>query len=245
MKKTISILVATLLLLPTIIFGAPAATDITGNWKGTLDTGSAKLRLIFKINKSATGALTATLDSVDQGARDIPVNTVTVSNNSVQMEVKTVHGSYTGELDTTGKKLTGQWTQGVPLPLTLEKIQGNNAAWEAETLSPSDLAANKQAAQKLAGNWNGTLAAGAVNLRLQVKISKTPTSAATGTLDSLDQGAKDIPLNAITFKEGKVRFESSGIGAVYEGSLSGDGTALTGQWHQGGQSLPLDFKKSS
>ena len=45
-------------------------------------------------------------------------------------------------------------------------------------------------------------------------------------MDSLDQGAKDIPLSRITHKEGKVRFEVSGVGGVYEGTLATDGTTL-------------------
>jgi hypothetical protein len=34
------------------------------------------------------------------------------------------------------------------------------------------------------------------------------------------------------------------IGAVYEGKLNGDGSEITGQWQQGGNSWPLDFKRS-
>jgi hypothetical protein len=77
-----------------------------------------------------------------------------------------------------------------------------------------------------------------------VKITKTTAGAATGTLDSLDQGALDIPLSGVTCKDGKVRFEARGIGGIYEGALSGDGLALMGHWHQAGRTMPLDFKKA-
>ena len=113
-----------------------------------------------------------------------------------------------------------------------------------EKLSPAELAASKQAAQKLAGVWNGTLAAGAASFRLKVKITKTATGAATGTIESVDQGAKDIPLTGITCKEGVVHFEARGIGAHYDGTLSPGGVMLTGQWHQSGQAMPLEFKKA-
>jgi hypothetical protein len=142
--------------------------------------------------------------------------------------------------------VTGQWTQaGQPFALALERSQGTAVASEAEALSPADLAASKQAAQKLTGSWNGTLNAGGTNLRLLVKISKAASGAATGTMDSLDQGAKDIPLSRITYKESNVRFEAPGIGGVYEGTLASDGATLAGQWQQGGQSLTLDFKKAA
>jgi hypothetical protein len=63
-------------------------------------------------------------------------------------------------------------------------------------------------------------------------------------MDSLDQGANDIPLREITLSEGNARFEARGIGGVYEGTLSGDSAVLAGQWQQAGQTLALDFKRA-
>jgi hypothetical protein len=246
MKKIISLLAATLLLSSAVAFGAAATNDVTGNWKGTLDAGSIKLRVVFKISKAAGGDLTAKMDSPDQGARDIPVDAVSVKDSTLRLEVKAVNGVYEGTLDAAGTKATGQWTQGPQsLALTLERGQGTDSATEAEKLSPADLAASKQAALKAVGIWNGTLSTGTANLRLRINISKTAAGAATGKLDSLDQGANGIPLSAITFKDGKLRFEARGIGGVYEGTLAAEGSALTGQWQQGGQTLPLDFKKAT
>lgn len=243
MKKTIPLLAVTLL-SSALGFGASSTNYVSGNWKGTLDVGAVKLRLVFKISKDATGALTAKMDSLDQGAHDMPVDTVTFKDGTLRMELKSISSVYEGTLDKAGNKATGQWTQGAQsFPLTLDRGQGTASAPEAETLSPTDLAASKQAAEKLGGSWNGTLNTGVANLRLLVRISKAASGAATGTMDSLDQGAKDIPLSRITHQEGKVRFEVSGIGGIYEGTLATDGTTLSGQWHQGGQSMTLDFKK--
>jgi hypothetical protein len=245
MKRTTSLLSA-LLLSSAVAFGAPATNDLAGNWKGALEVGQAKLRLLFKITRTPAGVLTAKMDSLDQGARDVPVETIVAKDNTVRMEVKLVHGVYEGSFDETGKKITGTWQQGPnSLPLTLERSQGTSAAAEPEKLSPADLAASKLAAQKLTGVWNGTLAAGATNLRLKVTITKTSSGAATGSFESVDQGAKDIPLSAITCKEGAIHFEARGIGASYDGTLSPAGVILTGQWHQSGQSMPLEFKKAA
>jgi hypothetical protein len=63
-------------------------------------------------------------------------------------------------------------------------------------------------------------------------------------MDSLDQGAKDIPVSGITLKEGKVHFELPGIGGMYEGTLESDGKVMKGEWRQGGQTFPLEFKKA-
>jgi hypothetical protein len=246
MKKPISLLAATLLMSPAVVFSGAATNDVTGNWNGTLDAGSVKLRVVFKISKAVGGDLTAKMDSLDQGARDIPVDTVTVKNKTIRLEVKTINGVYEGTVDAAGTKATGQWKQGPQtLPLTLERGQGADSTSEAEKLSPSDIEGSRQAAQKVAGTWNGTLAVGAASLRLRLNISKTADGAATGTMDSLDQGANAIPMSTITHKEGKVRFEVRGIGGVYDGTLAADGSALSGQWHQGGQTMPLDFRKAA
>jgi len=238
------LIVAALLLSASVTFAAPT-NDLTGDWHGTLDTGAAKLRLVFKISKAASGEWTAKLDSLDQGARDIPVNSVSLSNHTLRLEVKTVGGVYEGTLDASRAKAAGQWSQGGGvLPLTLARGQGMTGGAEVEKLSPDDLAANKRAAQKLVGTWNGTLAVGATSLRLRMHISKTAAGGATGTMDSLDQGANGIPLSAITLKESKVRFEARGIGGVYDGTLDAGGSGLTGEWQQGGHSIPLDLKQS-
>jgi len=51
-------------------------SDIDGDWLGTLDTGMGKLRLLLHIANSEDG-LTATMDSLDQGANGLPVNSIT------------------------------------------------------------------------------------------------------------------------------------------------------------------------
>jgi hypothetical protein len=245
MKRSFALLAATLM-SSAVAFGAPSTNDLVGNWKGTLEVGQAKLRLVFKITRTPAGMLTAKLDSLDQGANDIPVQTVVAQGNTVRMEVQSVQGVYAGAFDEAGKKIVGNWQQGSKtLPLTLERSADGSAAAEPEALSPADLAANQLAAQKLAGVWNGTLTAGASSFRLQFKITKTAAGTATGTLRSLDQGAKDIPLSAITCKGGEVHFAAGGIGAFYDGKLSPAGVMLAGQWHQSGQTLPLEFKKAA
>lgn len=245
MKKAISLLAATVLLGSTAAFGAVATNSVAGNWNGTLEVGAVKLRVVFKIRQAAGGTLTAKMDSLDQGARDIPVDAVTVKSNLLRLEVNIVKGVYEGTLDAAKTKATGQWTQGPQtLPLVLEKGQGTDAIFEAEKTAPADLAANKLAALKVVGTWDGALDTGTASLRLRLNIAKSPAGTATGTMDSLDQGANGIPLSAITFKDGTVRFEAKGIGGVYEGALATNGSTLSGQWQQGGGAAPLEFKKA-
>ena len=225
--------------------GGEPAKNVVGTWQGTLVAGPAKLRVVFNITPAAGGGLTATMVSPDQGPQVIPVDSVTVTGSTLGLEVKLINGAYQGTLDATGNAAAGQWTQmGKPLPLNLVKGSGTAAARSGDEASPADLAASKEAAQKIAGTWNGELTTPGGSLRLRVNIAKTAVGVATGTIDSLDQGANGIPISTITLKDGKVRIEVNGIGAVYEGTLAADGSKLSGQWQQGGGSLPLDLQKA-
>ena len=96
----------------------------------------------------------------------------------------------------------------------------------------------------LEGTWLGSLEAGpGVKLRLAFHISKSAKGGLTGTLDSLDQGANGLPLGAIKLSGSAVSIEVTTPPASYTGTLNSEGTEITGEWHQGGASLPLNVKK--
>ncbi len=98
-------------------------------------------------------------------------------------------------------------------------------------------------APPLAGNWAGTLEAGAARLRLVLHVT-AGASGLTAKIDSVDQGAMGIPVTTITQQGLDVRLELGPLMASYEGRLNKDGTEITGQWRQGGAALPLVFKRS-
>lgn len=96
---------------------------------------------------------------------------------------------------------------------------------------------------KAAGIWVGSIPAGALSLRIVVKISKSADGSLTGKMDSLDQGAKDLQLSDISLKDGVFHFEFKPGGASYEGKLSEDGREVSGNWTQRGHSVPLTFQR--
>jgi fermentation-respiration switch protein FrsA (DUF1100 family) len=119
-----------ILLLSTMItpFSAyPISQDATpqglaGIWQGVLKVQSLELRIVFKISKTPEGKLTATLDSPDQGAKDIPVSDVTLENGNVRIEVKSIFGNYSGKMESDNATITGEWKQGAAaLPLVLKR----------------------------------------------------------------------------------------------------------------------------
>jgi hypothetical protein len=93
-----------------------SAQDVAGDWQGTLAAGAVQLRLVLHITKKPDGTLSATLDSVDQGANGIPVSSVVLDGSRLTLGVGAVKGSYEGMVSADGKKISGTWTQGAPLP---------------------------------------------------------------------------------------------------------------------------------
>jgi hypothetical protein len=108
---------------PTPAKGVPGQ-GIEGSWQGTLSAGGASLRVILKVTKGADASYTAKLDSPDQSIPDLPVDSITLSDNSVSFEVRVVGGSYKGTLSADGSEVTGEWSQGGgSLPLTLKRLE--------------------------------------------------------------------------------------------------------------------------
>jgi dipeptidyl aminopeptidase/acylaminoacyl peptidase len=94
------------------------------------------------------------------------------------------------------------------------------------------------------GNWEGTLEAGGAKVRLVVKVTKKPDGTLTAAMDSPDQGATGIPLDYINFKDNIVTFELKAGGALFEGTLNKEETAIIGQWKQGGGSFALTLNRT-
>jgi len=105
--------------------------------------------------------------------------------------------------------------------------------------------AAKDSDSPVVGTWEGILDAGPqLKLRLVVHVSQGADGALTATLDSPDQGAKDIPVSKITFKDPDLSFESATIGASYQGTMNKERSEIAGTFSQGGASLPLKLKRS-
>ena len=56
-----------------------AAQSVTGRWVGKLQVPEGQLTLVFRIQEGEGGKLSAFMDSPDQGAYDIPCDSVVYS----------------------------------------------------------------------------------------------------------------------------------------------------------------------
>jgi len=95
--------------------------DITGEWNGVLK--QIQLRLVLNITKTDTG-YSSTMDSPDQGAKDIPVTTTSFKNSTLKITVTNLGITYSGKLE--DNIIKGTFIQNgfkMPLELSREKIK--------------------------------------------------------------------------------------------------------------------------
>jgi hypothetical protein len=104
------------LLLPLAALAAPSPE---GLWQGTLQ---GMLRVVLHVGRDSTGALTATFDSVDQGAMGMRIDTIAVAGDSLRFEMRALRAGFAGRVEAGGDSVTGQWRQGgFNLPLGLRR----------------------------------------------------------------------------------------------------------------------------
>ncbi len=103
-------------------------------------------------------------------------------------------------------------------------------------------AAQENPSQKIVGDWQGVLDAGAVKLRIVLHF-KANDKTLIGAMDSPDQGANGIPIDSISFENSTLKFVMSRLGASYEGSLKGE--EIIGKFSQAGAALPLSLTRGT
>ncbi len=112
-----------LIVLSLTIFAQNAANDsIEGNWLSVVEVSGIKLRLALKVSKTADGMLAAKFDSIDQGATDLDIETITQQGSAIRFEAKKLGLDYEGTLNEKGDEIAGQLKTGAgSLPVIFKR----------------------------------------------------------------------------------------------------------------------------
>jgi hypothetical protein len=98
-------------------------------------------------------------------------------------------------------------------------------------------------AQDVTGDWLGTVSMPAGDLRLALHIGKQ-NHGLTGTLDSVDQGVRGIPLAALKLTDSKFSFELTGRG-TYTGKVDAAAAIIEGEFAAADGSAPITFRRGA
>lgn len=100
------------------------AKGIEGIWEGPLKAGAIELRLAFKIKKDKDGKLSATMDSIDQGANGIPVAEIAFAERKLTMNLPMLKAKYEGTLSEDETTVKGHFTQSeMKMELVLKRVE--------------------------------------------------------------------------------------------------------------------------
>jgi hypothetical protein len=121
---------------------AQTAPNVAGDWSGTLDANGTLLRVIVHL-KGEGNKLSGAVDSLDQGAMGIPIETGKVEGSTLHFEVGSLNGWYDGKVNDGATEVVGNWEQsGNKLPLTLKRVAAaapaDASAAVSKPLSPAD-----------------------------------------------------------------------------------------------------------
>jgi uncharacterized protein (TIGR03435 family) len=96
-----------------------ATQSIADTWQGTIHPGR-DLRLVIKISKADDGGYKSVFYVIDQNGDEHPATKTTLDGSNLKLTLP-MGGTYEGKLSGDGKTITGTWTMGPPLPLTLTR----------------------------------------------------------------------------------------------------------------------------
>ena len=105
---------------------------------------------------------------------------------------------------------------------------------------------SQASAQNITGQWQGTLKIpNGPELRTIFKISRGADEKLGAIFYSIDQNPAPIKASEVTLKGSALKIGIQQLNGTYEGTVSPDGNSISGNWSQGGPSIPLNFVKSN
>jgi hypothetical protein len=224
--------------------GAP---EIQGAWEGVLDTGgtgiqkgeTTKTRVVARIFKK-NGSYYTTADTIDEGRRNVPISKFIYKYPSVRIELKELSSSYEAAVNSDATEISGTFKTGDrQTPLVMKRTTEPDAV--PEPLADGDFAPRRDS--DLQGYWKGTLKAGNFTLHLNVKIAEPAKGTFRAELDNVDQGHPGQPMSA-SYDPPNVKLPVMTGSGMFEGRVSGNDTEMDGDWIEGGQHLPMTFKRA-
>src|SRR5690348_16636942 len=102
----VTLFISIILLLCSPVF----SQDISGNWSGNIDMNNNPIPIVFHFVKDSSGEITGKWDSPKQNAMGLPFSAIDVTEDSLNVEIKLIHGFYHGKF-INDDSVAGIWNQ--------------------------------------------------------------------------------------------------------------------------------------
>ena len=243
------------LVLAVTTLAALAENDSAGNsgtvegyWEGTVSLPAGQLPVqIDLMPEDEQGVWTGKIDIPAQGIHRLTLDGVTVQERAVMFKLPGLPGDpvFNGSLNSNGSTIVGNYVHGKQVfPFTLERKPAPDTREDLEALY-AEFQAPGTPGEGIVGRWRALLEAGPAKLRLVLNVTRAEDGTLSASMDSVDQGHTGMPISLIEFnpEDRSLLFQMRGVGAQYRGTLSEDGSRLSGLWQQGA-ALPLDWNRA-
>ena len=207
------------------------AQDIAGDWQGTIKTAMGELRLVLHVTKNADGTLKASIDSPDQNAAGIAIESIALEGNKLRFASAPLKATYEGTLKGSDS-INGNWTQGQSFLSISRRRQ-----------TPSRLCTNPHLRPILtaSGKARSTWAQG--KLRIVFRVTNTEDGL-MAAMDSPDQKVTGMPSTSVSRKGSSIKIEMKQISGYFQGKIDKNMDGMSGDWNQGGSGTPLQLKRA-
>ena len=110
------------LIVILLLFPFAAFSQIAGVWEGKLPVGTDSLRLVLAVEQHGD-SLWAEMDSPDQYAAGIEVNSISFKNDTLKLKSKSIGATFQAIYNTENEVISGIFRQGgAKLTLTLHRV---------------------------------------------------------------------------------------------------------------------------
>lgn len=215
----------------TAVTAAPqTAVNPTGHWEGSLDAPSMTIAFQVDIAKTPDGFAGA-ITIPSQHLKGLPLVKIAVDADSVTFGAREDQ-LLSGSID--GKTMAGTYTAGqMSLPFTLTRT--GDAAIAPPPASPA-------IPKQFEGTWRGALDDTGGQLDLVLTMTNRPDGTAVATIVNHSEGGLRIPA-VVTQHGASITVESPAVPGSFTGELNAAGE-LAGTFRQGGESVPLTFRRT-
>jgi hypothetical protein len=203
----------------SIAASAMVNMDPVGSWHGEILVSGNKVPLTFHISINKNDKFIATMDSPSQGAKDIPIKEVIISDRSIKLNIAVANAFFEGQFDNDSTQFQGAWKQGgQTFPLVL-----------------------KQKAEDITGLWKGKLQGTSVEFSLNISMNENNKAVA---YLSPNGGISKVEVSKLVNQPDKLSFEVPAEGVKYSGNLNKKDKGIEGVFSQGNREFTLNFSKA-
>jgi hypothetical protein len=217
---------------------ATAMCDTTpnaaGHWEGKIEITGHELSIAVDLAPGTQPAWIGSMTVVGSTAIDVPLRAIVMDAGTVQFKADLPgHTSFECRLSPDSATLSGTASnEEGSAPLQLSR-RGDANVKVPPVSSPLP--------KEFDGLWEGTLdAAGKLT---QVALKLTPSEQGTASAIFIVERKMEIPVTTVTISANRLTAESRSVSGAYTGTLDSNG-AITGEWSQGKERLPLTFTRT-